>query len=304
MTRTTRRSPAWHDRQYNNRANIPEHPAILRHWADASAQARASTPGTLLDLRYGDGAGEGVDVFGFRSAGTRAPMLVWIHGGYWRALSKSDHSFVAPPLVAAGAVVVVPDYALAPAVGIEHIVLQTARAVAWTWREATRLGGDPSRIVVGGHSAGGHLAAMMLECRWQDLAADLPADLVRVAVSLSGVFDLEPLRHAPFLSPDLGLDARRAAVLSPAHLPAPPPPRRLLALVGERETSEFHRQNRLIRKRWGRRVVPVCESVAGCHHMDILHTLADPCSRTHGLVLQALGLEQGAKARIGQEIGR
>ena len=284
------RSPAWYDAQYNNRANIPEHPQILRHWKEASERARRGTPGTLLDLRYGDGPGEGVDVFGARAAGTDAPVLVWIHGGYWRALSKSDHSFVAPPFVAAGAVVVVPDYALAPAVTLEHIALQTARAVAWAWREARRFGADPARIVVGGHSAGGHLAAMMLACRWPDLASELPPDLVRTAISLSGVFALEPLLRAPFLASDLGLDAPRARRLSPACMPAPAAPRRLLAWVGDHETAEFHRQNRLIRRRWGARAVPVCEAVPGCNHMTILHTIADPASRTHRLSRQALGL--------------
>lgn len=285
-----KRSPAWYDAQYNNRANIPEHPEILRHWTDASDRARRHTPGTLLDLRYGDGPGEGVDVFGVQPAGTDAPVLVWIHGGYWRALSKSDHSFVAPPFVTAGAVVVVPDYALAPAVTIEHIVLQTARAVAWTWRQARSFGANPGRIVVGGHSAGAHLAAMMLACRWPEVASDLPPDLVRTALSLSGVFDLEPLRHAPFLAADLGLDAASARRLSPACMPAPAAPRRLLAWVGDSETPEFHRQNHLIRRRWGARAVPVCEAVPGCHHMTILHTIADPGSRTHRLACQALSL--------------
>ena len=284
------RSPAWYDSQYNNRANIPEHPQILRHWVDASERARQHTPGTLLDLAYGTGPGETLDVFGTRGAGADAPVLVWMHGGYWRALSKSDHSLVAPPFVEAGAVVVVPDYALAPAVTLEHIVLQTARAVAWTWREARRLGADPSRIVVGGHSAGGHLAAMMLACRWSDLASDLPADVVRTAVSLSGVFDLEPLRHAPFLAPDLRLDAALARRLSPACMPAPDRPRQLIALVGQNETPEFHRQNNLIRRRWGAGAVPVCEAVEGCHHMTILHAMTDPSSRTSRLVRQMLGL--------------
>jgi len=283
-------SPAWYDGQYNNRANIPEHPGILRYWAEASEEARLHTSGTMLDLHYGSGPGEGVDVFGARPGGAPAPVLVWIHGGYWRALSKSDHSFIAPPFVQAGAVVVVPDYALAPAVTVEHIVLQIAWALTWTWREARRFGGDPSRIVVGGHSAGGHLAAMMLACRWGDLAADLPDDMVRTAVSLSGVFDLEPLRHAPFLASDLRLDAAQARRLSPACFPAPQRPRRLIALVGEEETPEFHRQNRLIRRRWGADAVPVCEAVAGCHHMSILHTMVDAQSRTSSLTRQALGL--------------
>ena len=104
------------------------------------------------------------------------------------------------------------------------------------------------------------------------------------------MFELEPLRHAPFLAGDLGLDARQAQRLSPACLPAPQPPRRLIALVGQQETAEFHRQNRLIRRRWGAGAVPVCEAVAGCHHMSILHTMVDAQSRASRLTRQALGL--------------
>ena len=144
-----------------------------------------------------------------------------MHGGYWRALSKRDQAFIAPPFARAGALVVVPDYPLAPAVTIEHIVMQVAQAVAWTWRHARSYGGNPERIVVAGHSAGGHLATMMLALQWPVFSPELPSDLVKGAVSLSGVFDLEPLRHAPFLAPDLSLDERGARRLSPAHMPAP-----------------------------------------------------------------------------------
>jgi arylformamidase len=173
-------------------------------------------------------------------------------------------------------------------VSIEHIVLQVARAVAWTWRHAREHGGDPGRIVVAGHSAGGHLAAMMLACRWPELAPDLPPRVVRGALALSGLYELEPLRHAPFLAPDLRLDAASARRLSPAAMPAPEGP--LVALVGGDEKPEFHRQNRLIRRRWGARAVPVCEAVPHRHHMGILRELAEPGSRTHRLALGLLGL--------------
>jgi arylformamidase len=280
--------PAWYDAQYDNRANIPEHPAILRDWFESSARARAENR-CLPDLRYGEGEAETLDLFlpaQHRPGG--APVLVYVHGGYWRALSKGDQSFVAPPFARTGALVVLPDYALAPRVSIEHIVLQVARAVAWTWRHAREHGGDPGRIVVAGHSAGGHLAAMMLACRWPELAPDLPPRVVRGALALSGLYELEPLRHAPFLAPDLRLDAASARRLSPAAMPAPEGP--LVALVGGDEKPEFHRQNRLIRRRWGARAVPVCEAVPHRHHMGILRELAEPGSRTHRLALGLLGL--------------
>ena len=132
----------------------------------SSALARSQLRGQL-DVRYGEQPGEALDVFAARQP--NSPVLVFIHGGYWRALDKSDVSFVAPAFVDAGAMVVVPNYALCPAVTIETIALQLTRALAWAWRHAAEHGGDPQRIAVAGHSAGGHLAAMMLSCRWKDV---------------------------------------------------------------------------------------------------------------------------------------
>lgn len=278
---------AWHDAQYNNRARVADAPALLKRWADASVLARAGLT-ALLDQAYGDGPAETLDVFPAHAPGS--PVLVFVHGGYWRALGKADHSFVAPAFVQAGAAVVVPDYALCPAVTVEHIALQTARAVAWVWRHAERFGGDRSRIVVAGHSAGGHLTAMMLSCRWPDLAADLPRKLLHGGVSLSGLFDLEPIRCTPFLQADLGLTPASVRRLSPAFFPRPPHNGPLLALVGGDESEEFLRQNQLIRDQWGPSAVPVCEAVAGCNHFSILHDFVDPLGRAHGHALGLLGL--------------
>lgn len=273
------------DGQYNAGAAVPEAPAHLRRWAEQSRQARESLPCTL-DLAFGPTLDETLDIFPAANPG--APVFVFIHGGYWRALDKRDQSFVAPPFVAAGAMVVLPNYALCPAVDIGHIVLQLVQALAWVWRHAEAYGGDPARIVVAGHSAGGHLAAMLLACDWRAVSAELPADLVKSALAISGVFDLEPLRHAPFLASDLKLDAASALRLSPAAMAAPRG--RLIAVVGGDESEEFKRQNALIARRWGRRAVPVCEAVPGRHHMNVLHELAEPSSRTHRLALDLLGL--------------
>jgi arylformamidase len=287
----SRLDPAWLDAQYNNRARIPEHLQILDRWTRASALAREQSS-MRLDVAYGDGAKETLDIFPTPHAD--APVLVFIHGGYWRALDKSDASFIAPSFVQAGALVVVPNYALCPAVSIEHITLQLVRALAWTYRNAHLYGGDPRRIVVAGHSAGGHLAAMLLSCHWQAVAADLPAQLVRSALSISGVFDLEPLRHAPFLKDDLSLTPASVRRLSPARLPRPKG--RLYATVGADESEEFLRQNELIRKAWGAGAVPVCETIAGTHHMNVLNDLADPDGRLHGLALRLLGLRKASGA--------
>jgi arylformamidase len=285
-------APAWYDHQYNNRGRIPEHPAILQHWSDASAAARASLA-CALDLPYSKRGGadpaERLDIFLPSAApAALAPILIYLHGGYWRALDKRDQSFVATPFVDAGAVVVLPNYSLCPAVGIQDVVLQIVQALAWVYRHAAAYGGDPRRLVVAGHSAGGQLAAMMLACRWPEVGSDLPADLVPAALSVSGVFDLAPLRHAPFLAADLQLTRSWAERLSPARLPAPQG--RLWAFVGGEESEEFLRQNALIRQAWGERAVPVCETLPGRHHMNVLHDLADPRARLHLLARELLGL--------------
>jgi arylformamidase len=284
-------SPAWYDAQYNNRARIPEHPAILQHWADASASA-LERPEWLLDLAYGDDLSEQLDIL--PAPRPNAPLFVYIHGGYWRALDKRDHAFVAPPLSDAGAEVVLLNYALCPAVGIEHIVLQLVRALAWVWRNATELCCDPDRIVVAGHSAGGHLATMLLACDWKAVAPDLPADLVKSALSISGLYDLEPLRHTPFLAPDIGLTAESALRLSPAAMPAPSRGH-LATVVGGDESEEFHRQAALISQAWGSSVVTSAEVEAGRNHMNVLDELANPQSATHRRALELLGLQRHAR---------
>lgn len=273
---------AWYDEQYNNRARVPGSAELVARWTEASVLTRGQMT-SVLDQPYGESAAECLDVFPARAPG--APVLVFIHGGYWRALDKADFSFVAPAFVQAGAMVVVPNYGLCPSVGMDEIALQCARAVAWTWRHAERFGGNPGRMVVAGHSAGGHLAAMLLACRWRMLAADLPQRLVSAALSVSGLFDLEPLRQTPFLQVDLQLTPALVRRLSPAFFPRPPGP--LAALVGGDESPEFLRQNQLIRDQWGPTTVPVCEALEGLNHFTVLTDLVNQGGRAH---LHALNL--------------
>jgi arylformamidase len=281
----------WLDQQYDNRARVADHARVLGNWAAASAHVRAQTPAARLDLRYGQGEGETLDVFPATvpTPAAGAPVLVFIHGGYWRSLDKSDFSFIAPAFNAAGALVLVPNYALCPAVAIEHIALQMAQAVAWAVDHAAEHGGDPGRIALVGHSAGAHLAAMLLTCRWKDLDPDLPAQPLAGALAISGLYDLEPLRHTPCVKNDLRLTPTSVARLSPAFFPRPKGGK-LFAVVGLEESDEFLRQNALIRDVWGPTAVPVCETLPGANHFNVLNPLVDPASRLHELALRLLGL--------------
>ena len=164
-----------------------------------------------------------------------------------------------------------------------------AQAVAWAVDHAAEHGGDPARIALAGHSAGGHLATMLLTCRWKELDPGLPAQPLAGALSISGLYDLEPLRHTPGVQRDLRLTPAAVARLSPAFFPRPKGTR-LYAVAGLDESDEFLRQNALIRDVWGPTAVPVCETLPGLNHFSVLNPLADPSSRLHDLALRLLGL--------------
>jgi len=275
---------AWYDEQYDNRRRVPSHAQHFARWRDASTLARGQLE-CQLDVPYRPDASVALDLFPAARRG--APVLVFIHGGYWRSLDKSVFSYVAAPFVAAGAMVVVPGYSLCPAVSIDTIALQMAQALAWVHRHAAQYGGDATRVVVAGHSAGGHLAAMLLACDGGRLANDLPRRLTRRAVSISGLYDLAPLAAAPMLQVDLRLTPEVIARASPARFAAPAGAQ-LCAVVGSAESEEFRRHNRLIRESWGEAVVPVCEELVGHDHFTVLDALVDPRTSLQQRVLRWL----------------
>ena len=190
MASTIASNVEWMEREYNARAAIPDHPQIFARWAEQGSQVRRRRAG-LIDMPYGDDSGERLDFF--PTVHRTSPLLVFIHGGYWRSLDKSDFSWVAPPFLDAGVAVAFLNYGLAPRVAVEDMVRQQLRAIAWLHARAEELGFDRQRIVVGGHSAGGHLTAMLMAALWPDLDPDLPPDLVKGGIAISGLYDLEPL---------------------------------------------------------------------------------------------------------------
>lgn len=264
---------AFLNKAYNNRELVPEHPRILARWAEDSVRARDRLGGHL-DQRYGDSAGETVDVFPAKR-GDGACMM-FIHGGYWRSLDKRDFSFLAPAWVDAGVSIAVVNYDLCPAVAMDEIVRQMLRASRWLWLNADRYGIDRNRLFVSGHSAGGHLTAMMMCALWPQLDPRLPKDLWKGGLAISGIYDLRPLLEVDFLQADLRLDPALALRLSPAFLPtsgrAP-----VMTCVGGEESSEFIRQNALLGERW-KSALAGDIAMPGTNHFSVMDGLAEPAS--------------------------
>ena len=300
-------SPTWLDSQYNNRARVPEAVQHLQRWAADSATARAALQASgqaLLDVPYMADpalppAAQTLDIFtpppGATPPAGGWPVLLFVHGGYWRALDKADHSFIAPPWVAQGAIVIIPNYALCPAVRVSTITDQMRQAVAWTVRHIGNLNGqpgNPSRLSVAGHSAGGHIVGMLLSTRWAEWGGSVAAlpsqpdcSPIRHGISISGLFDLEPIRQTPFLA-DLGLTPEEAQAQSPIHHRHTGG--QLTAVVGGDESEEFLRQNGLLRTAWGEAAAPVAEVLPGLNHFSVVEELTRPSSRLSALVAQRL----------------
>src|SRR5262249_34622070 len=224
------------DAEYNNREKVKDSADWLSRYAVASAEARAALP-CRLDVPYGSHAGERLDVFPAR--GGAAPVHVFIHGGYWHRLDKSDSSFVARAFQLSGAAVVVINYALIPTVDMDELVRQCRPSSAWVHRNAVSFGGDPNRIFVSGRSAGGHLAAMLMSTDWSAFAG-LPADVIKAGCGISGLYDLDPIRLS-YLNEVLTLTPEDARRLSPVHCP-PARSGPLLLVVGGLEGPELSRR--------------------------------------------------------------
>lgn len=268
--------------EYTRHRRLPELPDINARWAKASEAYRTEAV-TELDLAYGPGERQRYDLFRGRDAAKDAPLAVYIHGGYWQRGERKDYGFVARELNARGITVAIPSYTLCPAAKVIDIVGEMRQCLKALWERLRR------RPLVIGHSAGGQLAAAMLATDWSRVG-DVPADLVRSAYSLSGVFELAPLVGTS-LNEALRLDPAAAREASPLLWQTPPKDRVLIAAVGADESQEFIRQSLEIAGTWSRAGVKAeCVLVPSANHFTILDELARPDSamlaRISGLARQ------------------
>jgi arylformamidase len=252
---------------YDAAATVGDVTVVFRRWRAWSDDVRGQTL-HARDLRYGPSPDETLDLM---VPHTGAPLIVFFHGGYWRRLHKDDTTFVMRGFAPHGVATAVVNYGLAPALRLEEIVEQARRSVAWLRANAKEHGADPSRIVVAGHSAGGHLAAMC--------AVDSP---VAGVATLSGLHDLRPLMHS-FTQEWLQLDEARAEALSPVLL-SPAAPTHLLARAGVRESDDFHRQGQALADAWRAHGCDTSYQDTDDNHFSIVERLVDPHDALTGAI--------------------
>jgi arylformamidase len=265
---------AWYESQYRNRLAVPDHPRIFARWEAASEEARR-TPGFRADVRYGAHAMQTLDLY--PAQGECRAALLFLHGGYWMALDKREHGFVALELVRHGVTVLVANYALCPAVTIDDILQQVLDAGAWLYRSADDLEVPRDELYISGHSAGGHLTAMAFaSVRPQRASERLPARHFSGGLSISGVYDLRDLVNVPSVNDNVRLDPPTARRLSPMFMqPATDSP--LYLAVGGDELPPFRQQQQQLAREW-KQVVAEAAVVPGANHYSILLQLLDPAS--------------------------
>ena len=254
------------EREYNNRALVPDHPAYFERWKRDSEYVR-NTLAARLDLPYGEDPRHRIDLF---PAANARGTLVFIHGGYWRTLDKSMFSWLAASYVAAGLNVAMPNYRLCPSVRIEDIVSDMVAAVHWLFEAGPRHGVEMRRVVLSGHSAGGHLVAALFAAPREHLRFD--AQAIAGGVPLSGIFDFAPLRLFSF-NQDFQLDEAAVARLDLLRrqptLRAP-----LVVAAGGAESSEFQRQSTELARAWKPQVRRL-HLLPGVHHFSIVDAFAE-----------------------------
>jgi arylformamidase len=264
------------EREYNNRALVPDHPAYFARWEKDSAFVR-DTLECECDIPYGPDARHRIDLFPARH--TRGTLL-FIHGGYWRSLDKSMFSWLAAPYVAAGIGVAMPNYRFAPAVRIDDIVDDAVAATNWLMLNGVKHRMAADRVVISGHSAGGHLTAAIFATPWSRLTFD--PKRIAGGVPISGLVDFEPMRLFSF-NADYRLD--EAAVKRLGLLTRTPTIRApLVVAVGGAESSEFIRQSRLLADTW-RAQLKTLLVLSGYNHFSVVDAFAERGQPLHDATL-------------------
>ena len=274
------------ERQFNPRAYTPNFEDIVNIGFERSVAYRDAAKNPRYDIAYGPNDTEKLDLF-LPDAPSGAPVEMYIHGGFWRSREKGDFSYIGGPIVAAGGIAAIVDYALCPSVTLDEIVHQMRACVVWLHGNIADHGGDPNRIHVTGHSAGGHLAAMLLATDWAALG--VPADVLKSVVPISGVFEVEPVMHTS-VQEAVQLTADMAARNSPLFLSTESRPP-VAVTVGTSESEEFRRQSKAYAEALTAQGLSVDHfEMSDQNHFSILTESTEPGNRLTKTRLQLMGL--------------
>lgn len=262
------------DAQYNNRAMVPAYVEMYEKWEPLSAKVFTDFP-CDKNIAYGTSPREALDIISPKRPGPH-PALLYIHGGYWMSRTKSDQTFLARAYAEAGIAFVLLEYDLIPEVRMGKIVNQCRSAVTWIHKHAANYDLNPDQIFVSGHSAGGHLTAMLAATNWETFSG-APKDLIKGGIALSGIYDLTPVQHS-YMQETLALTDEELANYSPQFfetVPSIP----LIVAPGSAESNAFRYQSASLVNAWNAKGAS-CEYMepAGCNHFSILTEFANPDS--------------------------
>ena len=233
------------EKGYNVRLLVDDFDGLIEKWSKWSEDFRANADSSL-NCQYGDGEKDKLDIF--RCGKPNAPLFIFIHGGYWQRGDKSIYSFVANSFVNSGIDVALIGYQLCPGATMTNIVDKIREAIVWIWNNADEYSISKNRINVSGHSAGGHITGMILATDWKEVSKNLPDNLVKTGIPISGLYQLNPIRETT-IADALGLDDAESLALSP-HFFEPKTDAPILVTLGGGETPEFHWQTDNFVNKW------------------------------------------------------
>lgn len=274
------------DRQYNARATVPDFDQIVEHWKRRSQAFRQSNLRNA-DEQYGPHARERLDIFPAGEA--LAPTLVFFHGGYWQSMDKEVFQFIAAGFSRYGITTVFVNYPLAPEASMDKIIASCRQAMVWLHHNVAKHNGNPNNIHIAGHSAGGHIVAMLMTTNWQELDEGITNDLIKGGCAVSGLFDLRPIQLS-YLNKVLGLDKAMTRRNSPVFLwPTCNSP--LIVSVGQLESDEFHAQSQDLIEAWAEKGLAITRRVlANTDHFSILEHLTQEEAALNRAIRVQMGL--------------
>jgi arylformamidase len=273
------------DKQYNNRLNAADHEIHLNQWELLSREAERKYTGHK-NISYGDLEREKLDIFPSEKPG--AKTLVFIHGGYWYKHNPSDFYLIAEAFRSYGFTTVLISYPLMPDFLMDQLVVSCRKAIGWLAQNLSHYNGDPKQLYVAGHSAGGHLASMMMATFWPQYDTRLAPDTVKGVCAISGLYNLTPVQLC-YVNEIIKMDTEMALRNSPVQL-LPQTPCSLVLAVGGDETIEYKEQSRELFTNWtGKNADIELLEIPGLNHFSILTTMLDRSSVLHKAMCRLMG---------------